>query len=85
MTTEIQLHKPIEPMQTQKPAVNAAVQYMIVNFGESEWATIRLLLLDEDGLAVTAHDVAMTAEESRDWEGDDVYVLKLALQKLGLA
>lgn len=85
MTTEIQLHKPIDPTQTQKPAVNAAVQYMIVNFNAEEWATIRVLLLDEDGLAVAAHDVPMTRAESEPWEGDDMYVLKLALQKLGMA
>lgn len=85
MTTEMQLHKPIEPMQTQKPAVSAAVQYMIVKFGESKWATIRLLLLDEDGLAVAAHDVPMTLEESNAWQGDDEYVLQIALQKLGMS
>ena len=85
MTTEIQLHKPIEPIQTQKPAVNAAVQYMMVNFGVDEWATIRVLMLDEDGLAVAAHDVPMSQAESEAWEGDDMYVLKLALDKLGIS
>lgn len=85
MTTELQLHKPIEQIAVQKPAVNAAVQYMMVNFGVEEWATIRVLLLDEDGLAVAAHDVVMTEEESHAWEGSDIYVLTLALEKLGIS
>lgn len=82
---ELNLHQPIEPTQTAKPAVNAAVQYVIVNFRPEEWATIRLLLLDEDGNANAAHDVVMTEQESALWEGDDTYVITLALQKLGLS
>lgn len=81
---ELNIHQPIAPTQTQKPAVNAAVQYVIVNFNPNEWATIRLLLIDEDGNANAAHDVVMTEEESQAWQGDDQYVITLALNKLKL-
>lgn len=79
------LTQPIKPTQVAKPVVKAAVQYMIVNFNPTEWATIRLNLLDEDGAAVIAHDVPMTFEESQGWTGGDEYVINLALQKLGIS
>lgn len=82
---ELQLHKPIETTVVVKPAINAAVQYMIVNFTENEWGVARVLLLDEDNNAVAAHDVVMTEEESHAWEGSDIYVLTLALEKLGIS
>ena len=82
---ELNLHKPIAPVTTQKPAVKAAVQYVVVNFKPDEWATIRLLLLDEDNNAIAAHDVPMTSEESALWTGDDAYVLSLATMKLNIS
>lgn len=82
---ELQLHQPIETTVVVKPAINAAVQYMIVNFGTEEWGTARILLLDEDGNAIAAEDVNVTLAESEAWEGDDTYILNLALQKLGLS
>lgn len=84
-TMELNLHKPIAPTTVQKPAVNAAVQYVIVNFRPDEWATIRMLLLDEDNNAIAAHDVIMTEEESAAWMGDDAYVLALATTKLNIS
>jgi hypothetical protein len=81
---ELHLHQQITSTPVVKPAIKAAVQYVIVNFGETEWATARVLLLDEDNNAIAAHDVAITVEESEQWQGDDAYVLALALQKLGL-
>jgi hypothetical protein len=82
---ELNLHAEIAPVQMQKPVVKAAVQYVIVNFNPEEWATARILFLDEDNLALRAEDVAITVEESQAWEGDDGYILALALQKLGVA
>lgn len=81
---QLNLSQPIASVQIQKPAVKAAVQYVIVNFDAKEWATIRLLLLDADGNAIAAHDVPMTLAESQAWAGDDKYVLTLALKKLGI-
>lgn len=81
---QLNLSQPIASVQIQKPAVKAAVQYVIVNFDANEWATIRLLLLDADGNAIAAHDVPMTLQESASWTGGDEYVLKLALGKLGM-
>lgn len=81
---QLNLSQPIASVQIQKPAVKAAVQYVIVNFDANEWATIRLLLLDADGNAIAAHDVPMTLQESSKWTGGDEYVLKLALGKLGM-
>lgn len=81
---ELHLHQQINSTPVVKPAIKAALQYVIVNFGESEWGTARVLLLDEDNNAIAAHDVAITAEESEGWQGDDAFILSLALQKLGL-
>lgn len=81
---ELHLHKPIESTSVVKPAIKAAVQYVIVNFGEAEWGTARVLLLDEDNNAIAAHDVAITVAESEGWTGDDAYILSLATKKLGL-
>lgn len=81
---QLNLSQPIASVQIQKPAVKAAVQYVIVNFDAKEWGTIRLLLLDADGNAIAAHDVPMTLQESTNWTGGDEYVLKLALGKLGM-
>lgn len=80
--TEISIN--IQPPLVSKPVVTAAVQYVNVKFVPSEWATIRVIFLDEDGKIVIAHDVTMTLEESQLWLGDDTYVLNLALQKLGI-
>lgn len=81
----LELHKPIETTVVVKPAVNAAVQYMIVNFSEAEWGVARVLLLDDENNAIAAHDVQITLEESEAWEGDDMYILKIALEKLGIS
>jgi hypothetical protein len=82
---EINLHTEIQPVQMQKPVVKAAVQYLYVNFKNDEWATARILFLDHDNVALRSEDVVITAEESQLWEGDDGYILTLALQKLGIA
>jgi hypothetical protein len=82
---ELQLNKPIETTVVVKPAINAAVQYMIVNFTDNEWGVARVLLLDEDNNAIAAHDVPITVEESENWTGDDLYILTLALEKLGIS
>jgi hypothetical protein len=81
----LELHKPIETTVVVKPAVNAAVQYMIVNFSEDEWGVARVLLLDDENNAIAAHDMPITLEESEAWEGDDMYILKIALEKLGIS
>lgn len=83
-TMELNITQTITARPVQKPAVKAAVQYVIVNFNANEWATIRLLLLDADNNAIAAHDVPMTVAESQAWTGDDKYVLTLALKKLGI-
>lgn len=76
----------IAPTIVAKPAVKAAVQYVLVQFQQpTEWATIRVNLIDEDGRIMQAHDVPMTYEESQAWTGDDTYVLNLALTKLGIS
>jgi hypothetical protein len=76
---------PIEPTAVAKPAIKATVQYVLVQFQPTEWATIRVNLIDEDGRIMQAHDVAMTLQESKAWKGDDMYVLNLALSKLIVA
>lgn len=81
--TEIALY--IAPTVLAKPATKAAVQYVLVQFQPTEWATIRVNLIDEDGRIMQAHDVPMTQEESQAWTGDDTYVLNLALTKLGIS
>ncbi|MBU3720558.1 MAG: hypothetical protein FGM22_07330 [Burkholderiaceae bacterium] len=81
---ELNLNTTIKPVQTAKPVVKAGVQYLMVTFGAQEWATARILLMDEDNLALRAEDVAITAAESLAWTGGDEYILTLALQKLGL-
>lgn len=74
----------IKPTTVAKPVIKATVQYVLVQFQPTEWATIRVNLLDEDGRIMQAHDVPMTVEESQSWTGDDTYVLNIALQKLGI-
>lgn len=71
----------LAPMQVSKPVVKAACQYLIVNFLPEEWGTARINFLDEDNRIVVAHDVPITEAESQGWQGDDQYVLTLALQK----
>lgn len=74
----------IAPTVVAKPVIKASVQYVLVQFQPTEWATIRVNLIDEDGRIMQAHDVPMTQEESQAWTGDDTYVLNLALTKLGI-
>ena len=78
------IETPLAPMQVSKPVVKAACQYLIVNFLPEEWGTARINFLDEDNRIVVAHDVTITEAESQGWQGDDQYVLTLALQKLGV-
>lgn len=80
------LQTPITPVPSSKPAVEAICQYVLVQFGEGEqYAYARILLNDEDGTNVAAHQVYFTEEELSGWGTDDTFVLDLALTKLGIA
>jgi hypothetical protein len=82
----MQLQTPIQPIETSKPAVEAVCQFVIVQFGEGEqYANARIMLNDEDGKTVSSHQVNFTEEELAGWGTDDLFVLNLALDKLGIA
>ena len=72
----------ITPVAVSKPAVQAQIQYVIVNFTEGEdYAQARLNFVDEDGRINVAYDVSFTAEELADWGNDDLVLLTKALAK----
>lgn len=75
----------IQPTTFYKPAVKAKLDYVAVQITEENWGRIRVLFLDDEDRAIAAEDVPMTLEESEGWQGDDSYVLTLALQKLGIS
>lgn len=76
------LETPITPVATNKPAVKAQIQYVIVNFTDDEdYANARLNFVDEDGRINVAYDVNFTADELADWGNDDQIVLAKALAK----
>jgi hypothetical protein len=81
---QLQLNTPINPAQIHKPVVKAAVQYVMVTFTPEEWATARVLFLDEDSNVIISRDVIITLEESQQWLWDDNYILNLALQKINI-
>ena len=81
---QLNLSQTISTTPVVKPAVKAAVQYLTVTFGNPEWAVARIILLDADNVAVAAHDAPITLAESAGWTGDDAYILKLSLAKLGI-
>lgn len=72
----------IGPVATSKPAVQAQIQYVIVNFTDGEdYAQARLNFVDEDGRINVAYDVNFTADELADWGNDDQILLAKALAK----
>lgn len=81
-----ELFIPITPVNTVKPAVKVACQYLVVTFGEGDtYATARINFIDEDGNINLAYDVKFTADELAEWSADDQFVLNLALAKLGMS
>jgi hypothetical protein len=83
MNTQIQ--QPIQPTNIVKPAIKAQLKSVDVRFGPGEeYATISILLLNEDDRHVITRMVQMTVEESEQWGTDDSYLLQFAIDKLGL-
>ena len=80
-----ELFIPITPVNTVKPAVKVACQYLVVTFGEGDtYATARINFIDEDGNINLAYDINFSAEELQEWGTDDTYIINAALDKLGL-
>lgn len=79
------MQRDIQPTAFYKPAVKAKLGYVNVEITNENWGSIRVLFLDDEDRAIAAHDVPITLEESEGWQGDDSYVLTLALQKLGIS
>lgn len=80
----MQLKTPIQPVETNKPAVEAVCNHVQIGFDAGDqYAFAQILLLDENGTIVSSNQVNFTEEELANWGTDDTYVLNLALTKLG--